>query len=87
MIKRIRLGLSDLPGYGKHPGTSVLAILVLVTGTAGLGYGIKSVLFAMSVALICYGPLYLIGAWGRGNDYLKDLKKKNMEEHTNDSST
>lgn len=78
MIKRILLGLSDLPGYGKHPGTSTLVILIFVTGTAGIGYGIKEVLFALSIGIIFYLPLYLIGAWGRGNDYLKDLEK----EHT-----
>lgn len=72
MFKKIHLGLKDLPGYGPHPGTDFLCILILTGGVAGAGNGGWMGFWMGAIFFfVVFFPFYLMGAWSRGNDWLK----------------
>lgn len=65
----ILLGLQDLPRYGDHPGTPIIVWLLVIGALAGGWIG------ALLMGAV-FGPIYLIGAYDRGNDHLKDQQLK-----------
>lgn len=70
MMDRIRRqivrGCGSLPHVGPHPGTQIIALLILVSGLAGASRGGLAgfILAGLASCAIC-GPIYLYGAWGR----------------------
>jgi hypothetical protein len=72
-LHKIKLGLSDLPGYGPHPGTVIVLVLIAFGGFGGadLEHSLLGGLMGMLIMTACFGPLYLLGAYGRGDSYLK----------------
>lgn len=65
MFKDIAIGCRDLPEYGEHPGTVILAVMVV----AGLFAG---GLVGGLVMLLIFGPIYLMGAHDRGRAFRMD---------------
>lgn len=63
-IRCIELGLTNLRGYGSHPGTPWLVFFVAVGTLVG---GWRGGLLQLAV----FGSLYLAGAYGRGAAYLR----------------
>jgi len=60
-------GCGYLEGYGHHPGTIPLAILVVSGAFAGVWSGwVGAIAGAGVMAAIC-GPFYLAGAYERAN--------------------
>ena len=59
MLKRIWRGLHYSDKYGSHPGTPILCVFVLLGAMAGR-------LAGALIMLAVFGPLYLIGAYERG---------------------
>lgn len=68
-VIRIAVGLRNLPHYGPHPGTSILVVLVFLGMCASGSVG-RPLWEGSGVMLLFFGPLYLMGAWSRGKDYL-----------------
>lgn len=58
-------GCGHVPGYGDHPGTVVLVLLVLMGFGAGLERGIDRALVGAALMLGVFGPMYLWGAYDR----------------------
>lgn len=85
MFKKIRLGLTDLEGYGEHPGTVVVIGLVSMGALAGARQGIKGLICGALFMAVFFAPMYLYGAYSRGDSYLKDQEKKALKELTNET--
>jgi hypothetical protein len=75
MFRKIRLGLTDLPGYGPHPGTAFLILFPITNGIWLIQYG-KNCIVPMILSILFVLPIYLVGAYGRGNDWLKENQNK-----------
>lgn len=58
MFNKIRRGARYLPGYGEHPGTPILFILVLLGALAGSRHGIEGTVFGAIAMLLMFGPLW-----------------------------
>lgn len=70
LIKDIIQGAGYLEGYGEHPGTSMLIVLVLCGGLAGASSGGLAGFFGGSIVMVlCMFPLWVIGCVGRARDY------------------
>lgn len=69
IIRYILSGLRNLPGYGPHPGTSILMAFVVLGFASGLRRGLPMGLMGAGVMLVVLGPPYLIGAYDRGRGY------------------
>ena len=70
VVRRTWIGCGFLEGFGTHPGTDMLVVMLLMGAFAGSGNGgwwgaLGGALF-MALFMV---PLYLIGAHGRGRDY------------------
>lgn len=66
VLRRIIRGCGDLPGYGPHPGTPVLVVLIGLGAIAGLGRaGWRGGLFGALVMGVIFGSMYLYGAYDR----------------------
>ena len=77
IIRRIRLGLTDLPGYGPHPGTDVLVCMLLMGAFAGAGNGgWWGALGGAGLFALFMVPMYLIGAHDRGWEYEARLDRE-----------
>jgi hypothetical protein len=77
IIRRIRLGLTDLPGYGPHPGTDLLVCMLLMGAFAGAGNGgWWGGLGGAGFMALFMVPLYLIGAHDRGREYEARLDRE-----------
>ena len=85
MFKKIYLGLTDLEGYGTHPGTIVVVGLVSIGALAGSQQGIKGLIGGALFMALFVVPMYLYGAYGRGDSYLKDQEKKALKELSNET--
>jgi len=65
-LKCIRMGMGNLPHCGRHPGTDFFAIMVMISGLAcGNSGGLAGVIFGSSMAALCFGSIYLYGAYSR----------------------
>lgn len=70
LIKDIIQGAGYLEGYGKHPGTDMLLVFILMGGLAGAGKGGWPGFFGGALVMILFmGPLWIIGCVGRARDY------------------
>lgn len=70
ILRKIRRGAGYLPGYGEHPGTPLLIMMVLMGILAGAGRGsIRAALGGGAVMLVVFGPLWCMGCVGRANAY------------------
>ncbi len=79
-FKHIINGCKDLPGYGPHPGTAVLLIVILVGGLAGVDKGgWAGFIGGAAFSCIMTMPLYLHGAYSRGKLY-EQSKVRLMKE-------
>lgn len=73
LIKHCIRGCRDLEGYGPHPGTSMLFIVGLVGGLAGVDKGgLNGFIFGGLFAFFVTLPLYLHGAYSRSKLYERD---------------
>lgn len=74
-------GCGYLPGYGHHPGTIPLVVMILLGGLAGLSGGWHGAAAGTAIMAICFGGMYLVGAYGRARDYnLKNEVRKAAEK-------
>lgn len=64
-FSRLIRGCGYLPTCGSHPGTGILIILILCGGLAGADKGICGVFFGAGLMTLCFGPIYLYGAYDR----------------------
>lgn len=74
MFRKIYLGLTNLPGYGPHPGTEFVGMMILFGAIAGVRdhfHWYQPLIGACIVGSFVI-PMYLAGAWDRGNSYLKN---------------
>lgn len=73
---KIYLGLTDLPGYGPHPGTGFVFLLILTGALAGVRDDFRwyQPLVGADIVGVVMIPMYLVGAYSRGNEYLRRLK-------------
>jgi hypothetical protein len=69
----IILGCQNLPGLGSHPGTFVFLAMVV------LGYFAGGIVGSV-ILLVCFIPLYLTGAYFRGEIYLLNKKWKGWDQ-------
>lgn len=73
----IFLGAKDLPGYGNHPGTSILILITLLCGWAGYlrpdGNWITALIAAICGCLIML-PVWIIGSVDRARSYKADIR-------------
>lgn len=68
ILRTIRRGLGTTPECGPHPGTGIVVILIGAGVAAGWqSGGWKGALFGLAVSVAVYGPMYLYGAYERGN--------------------
>lgn len=68
-IRRVLRGMGYLHGYGHHPGTATLVLFVVMGTIAGAERGAARAVIGAGVMLAVFGPMYLIGAHGRGRDH------------------
>lgn len=66
-MKRIWRGLHYSDKYGSHPGTPWMIAFPVLGFVAGLDSGFSRALFGAAVMLVVFGPLYLYGAYMRGD--------------------
>ncbi len=72
-VKHMIRGCRDLEGYGPHPGTDMLFIIILIGGLAGVDKGgINGFIGGSLFALVMTLPLYLHGAYSRSKLYERD---------------
>jgi len=74
MLKRILLGLSDLPGYGGHPGTVWMAYFT-VLGLFVTAPSWRRMLLGQIMLWSTLGYMFLRGAYERGDAYLREREK------------
>ena len=76
-VKDIFLGAKDLPGYGNHPGTSILILITLLCGWAGYlrpdGNWITALIAAIGGCLTML-PVWIIGSVDRAHSYKADIR-------------
>lgn len=73
LLKHCIRGCRDLEGYGPHPGTDMLLIIILIGGLAGVDKGgINGFIGGSLFALVMTLPLYLHGAYTRSRLYEQD---------------
>lgn len=58
-------GCGNVPGYGDHPGTGFMVMLVLMGFSAGASRGWDRAFIGAAVMLAVFGPMYLYGAYDR----------------------
>lgn len=68
VLRLVLRGCGYIPGYGRHPGTSFLWMMVGMGALAGLGRGLSYSIVGALVMLAVFGPMYLCGAYGRAKD-------------------
>ena len=72
----IFLGAKDLPGYGNHPGTSILILITLLCGWAGYlrpdGNWITALIAATGGCLIML-PVWILESVDRARSYKADI--------------
>jgi hypothetical protein len=68
MLRLIRMGLGDLPGYGPHPGTPLMVLFSLMPFIAAPDW--VRVWISELVMWATIGAVYLAGAHARADDYL-----------------
>jgi hypothetical protein len=80
LLKHTINGCRDLPGFGPHPGTGVLLIVILVGGLAGVDKGgVNGFIGGAAFSFLMTMPLYLHGAYSRGKLY-EQSKVRLMKE-------
>jgi hypothetical protein len=62
VAKCLRVGLGNAPGYGTHPGTPIMAVMLGLSFLPGLGWK-WAVVWAVGL-----GPFYLWSSYERGRD-------------------
>lgn len=75
MWMKIKLGLTNLPVYGPHPGIIYAITFPILGFLAGLDEGIVGGLIGLGIMSLFIIPLFLIGAHDRGSAYLKRLQR------------
>lgn len=65
MIRQIIRGCGDLPYVGPHPGTFILAALLLAGALAGAKGGYWGMLGGLAFMGVFMVPIYLYGAYDR----------------------
>ena len=68
IIRQIIRGAGYLEGYGHHPGNSMLIIMIMACGAAGIKGGFAGFLGGMLLGAVFILPLWIIGCVGRAND-------------------
>lgn len=66
-MRRIWRGLHYSDKYGSHPGAPWVVALPLIAFVAGLDHGLVRSTIGAVVMLVIFGPLYLYGAYERGD--------------------
>lgn len=71
----VRLGMTNLPGLGSHPGLIPLIYMVALGALAGAMTGSALRAFVGAVLMLLgFGTLYLVGAYERGVEHLERSK-------------
>lgn len=79
-FKRIWRGSGYLEGYGHHPGTSIVLIMLLASGLAGVEKGgLRGFIGGAIIGAICILPLYIIGCIDRAKGYEQDVEHTMMQ--------
>ena len=78
LLRDIVQGAGYLEGFGNHPGTDVLVILVAIGALAGIKGGAFGALVGAVVMLSFIGPLWCIGCIGRAREYQQRAKENNQ---------
>jgi len=76
ILLRCWQGCFYLPGYGPHPGTKLIIIVIAMGACAGMqdaGW-IGAAVGAVFMALV-YVPFYLIGSYNRAKAFYKEEAK------------
>lgn len=74
-IHKIRKGAGYLPGYGEHPGTPFLIVMIIMGMILGLDRGIFASIIGGTIMLLALGPIWCMGCIGRANDYERNQEK------------
>lgn len=73
ILRCVRLGMTELPKLGSHPGLIPLLYMVAVGALAGgLNGTAWRALVGAGIMLGVFGMLYLIGAYERGIEHLEN---------------
>ena len=75
-------GMGNLPHYGPHPGTAMLAIMMLACGLAGIERGgLLGFLLGVGWGAVWIGPFYIYGAYdrARGSDALEHKRRRQYD--------
>ncbi len=78
IVKDIIQGAQDLPGYGPHPGTGIMIVLIIAGGLAGADRGLWGSLFGAAFMSLVVVPAWLAGCVGRAREY----QRKNNTNNT-----
>lgn len=80
LYRRIIMGAGYLEGYGEHPGTALVAMLILMTALAGSSSGgIAGFVGGAVIATLFYGPMWICGCIGRANAALRAKEMNDAE--------
>ena len=81
MIVKIIRGIGYLPGYGSHPGTKIVLILIALSTIAGARTGgLPGAIFGATIMTVTMGGIYLWGAYNRYRSYELALERKTNVE-------
>jgi len=69
VLKQIRMGAGYLPGYGDHPGTFTLLLMIGMGAWAGIDHGPLGMVMGAVFMFAFFGPIWCIGCISRANAY------------------
>lgn len=75
-FKRVWMGAGYLEGYGEHPGTLHVVVMILCCGLAGAKRGDWAGFFGgIAIGVVAFLPFYIAGCVSRAKDYEKDVER------------
>lgn len=76
LFSRIWRGAGYLEGYGYHPGTFHVIIMIFCCGLAGIDKGgVNGFLGGIAIGAFFFLPIYFAGCYGRTKMYEEDMEK------------
>jgi len=75
IFKDILQGATDLPGYGPHPGTGIMLVLLFMGGIAGSGGGWTGFFGGAAFMALFVVPMWCVGCIDRARGYQRTLKE------------
>lgn len=75
-FKRAWAGAGYLEGYGNHPGTGVVIVMILCTGAAAAQKGgLSGFIAGLAIGAVAFLPFYIMGCVSRAKSYEEDVER------------